>query len=123
MPSSRHFDTVAFDVREGASMLFFARTNDNGDIEDYLLLMRTIDEDFNDLIFLEVNDEQLPANEMIRRAEMSDNMLTLAFAAPVPAIGGASELVITFDNTDENRSAMESGAFVVLSEILSGGHA
>jgi len=123
MSASRHFDTVAFDVREGASMLFFARTNEDGDIDDYLLLMRTIDEDFNDLIFLEVNDEQLPGNEIIRRAEMSDNMLTLVFAAPVVAIGGASELVITFDNSEKNRSAMGSGAFVVLGEKLSGGHA
>jgi len=104
-------------------MLFFARTNEDGDIDDYLLLMRTIDEDFNDLIFLEVNDEQLPGNEIIRRAEMSDNMLTLVFAAPVVAIGGASELVITFDNSEKNRSAMGSGAFVVLGEKLSGGHA
>jgi len=51
MSASRHYDTVAFDVRDNATMLFFARTSAAGDIEDYLLLMRTIGEDFDDTIF------------------------------------------------------------------------
>ena len=48
MTESRQYDTVAFDVRDNATMLFFAKTTDLGDISDYLLLMRTIDEDFDD---------------------------------------------------------------------------
>ena len=55
MSASRHYDTVAFDVRDSATMLFFARTSADGDIDDYLLLMRTIGEDFDDTIILEVN--------------------------------------------------------------------
>ena len=40
MANSRHFDTVAFDVRDNAAMLFFADTDSSGDIKSYLLLMR-----------------------------------------------------------------------------------
>lgn len=103
-------------------MLFFARTNQSGDIEDYLLLMRTVDEDFSDLISLEINEQQFPGNEIIREAEISENMLTLNFSGPVRLYEGESQLVLTFDNSAENRSAMETGAFVVLGEKLSGGH-
>ena len=123
MSSSRHFDTVAFDVRENATMLFFARTDANGEIEDYLLLMRTITEAFEDFIFLELNEQQVPVNELIREAEMSDCMLTLRFRESVAELGGLDELVITFDATKENQTAMESGAFRVIGEKLTGGHA
>ena len=34
MGSQRNYDTVAFDVRDQTSMLFFAKTSDNGDIDD-----------------------------------------------------------------------------------------
>jgi len=123
MSSSRHFDTVAFDVRDNATMLFFARTTANGDIEDYLLLMRAIGEDFDDTIFLEINETQLSGNDLISEATMSESMLTLQFVGPVPEIGGESELVLTFDQTAENKTSMEAGAFRVLGEKLSGGNA
>ena len=38
MPVARHFDTVVFEERDNARMLFFARTTAAGDIEEYLLL-------------------------------------------------------------------------------------
>ena len=47
MAESRQYDTVAFDVKDNATMLFFANTTEEGDISDYLLLMRTVDEYFN----------------------------------------------------------------------------
>ena len=40
MAVARHYDTVAFDVRDNAAMLFFAVTEQSGDIRHYLLLMR-----------------------------------------------------------------------------------
>jgi hypothetical protein len=123
MSASRHYDTVAFDVRDNATMLFFARTDGKGDIEDYLLLVRAIGEEFDDVIFLEVNDTQIPGNEMIREAEMSDCMLTLKFNEPIEGFDGATELIITFDGSAENRTSMESGVFRVLGEKLTGGHA
>ena len=52
MTESRQYDTVAFDVRENATMLFFAKTTDTGDILDYLLLMRTIEENFDESIYI-----------------------------------------------------------------------
>jgi hypothetical protein len=123
MSSNRHFDTVAFDVRDNATMLFFARTDANGEIEDYLLLMRTITEAFEDFIFLEINEQQVPVNDLIREAEMTEHMLALHFRESVAELDGAEALVITFDATKENRTAMEAGAFRVLGEKLSGGHA
>ena len=123
MSEGRHFDTVAFDVRENATMLFFARTDAKGEIDDYLLLMRTITESFEDFIFLELNEQQIAVNELILEAEMSECMLTLRFREPVAELAGSDELIITFDASKENRTSMEAGAFRVLGEKLSGGHA
>lgn len=58
MPASRQYDTVAFDVRDNATMLFFAQTSAAGDIEDYLLLMRAEGEELDGAIFLEINEQQ-----------------------------------------------------------------
>lgn len=123
MTSSRHYDTVAFDVRDNATMLFFAKTNESGDIEDYFLLMRTIGADFDDAIILEVNETQFVANDLVREVLMSENMLTIHFVDPIAEIDGSKELVLTFDSTPENKTAMEAGAFRVLGEKISGGHA
>lgn len=123
MSTSRHYDTVAFDVRDNATMLFFARTSTAGEIEDYLLLMRTIGEDFDDIIFLEVNESQFAGSEIIREATMNGSMLTLHFHEPVSEFDNQAELVLTFDDTVENKRSMEAGAFRVLGEKLAGGHA
>jgi hypothetical protein len=36
-------------------MLFFSRTTASGDIEDYMLLMRAVGEEFDDAIYIEIN--------------------------------------------------------------------
>ena len=123
MSASRHYDTVAFDVRDSATMLFFARTSADGDIDDYLLLMRTIGEDFDDTIILEVNEQQLSGSEIIREAQMAGNMLTLFFSEPVSYFDGESELVMTFHDSAENRTSMEAGAFRVLGDTMTGARA
>lgn len=123
MSVSRHYDTVAFDVRDEVTMLFFARTSASGDIEDYLLLMRTEGDDLDDVIVLEINEQQFAGSEIIAEAQMSGNMLTLVFREDVKELDGASKMVLTFDNSTENRTSMEAGAFKVLGEKLAGGHA
>ncbi len=123
MPASRQYDTVAFDVRDNATMLFFAQTSASGDIEDYLLLMRTEGEEMDGTIFLEINEQQFAGGEMISEARMNGNMLTLSFHAPVAELENINELALIFDDTVENRTSMEAGAFRVLGEKLSGGNA
>lgn len=123
MPASRQYDTVAFDVRDNATMLFFAQTTAAGDIEDYLLLMRSENEELDGAIFLEINEKQFAGSEMISEARMNGNMLTLIFHAPVTELGNITELALIFDDTAENRTSMEAGAFRVLGEKLSGGNA
>ncbi len=123
MSASQHYDTVAFDVRDNATMLFFARTSDSGDIEDYLLVMRAISDDFDAVILMEINEVQLPGADIIREVAMSENMLTISFREPLDELGGETELIVTCDGTDENRAALETGAFRVLGDKLSGGHA
>jgi len=123
MSASRHYDTVAFDVRDDATMLFFARTSAAGDIEDYLLLMRTEGDDLDGVIFLEINEQQFAGSDMISEARMSGNMLTLVFHEDVKELECASELILTFDDSPENRTSMEAGTFRVLGSKLTGGHA
>ena len=123
MTGSRHYDTVAFDVRDNATMLFFARTTDAGDIEDYLLLMRAIGEDFDDSLYIEINETQLAGHDLVREAHMTGNMLTLDLREPSQELDGASQIVLTYDDSPDNRSSIESGAFRVLGNALAGGHA
>jgi hypothetical protein len=104
-------------------MLFFASTSAGGDIEDYVLLMRTEGDDLGGAIFLEINEQQFSGSDLISEARMSGNMLTLVFSEKVKDLDGASEMVLCFDDTPENRTSMEAGAFRVLGEKLSGGHA
>ena len=123
MTASRDYDTVAYDVREDAAMLFFAKTTDSGDIEDYLLLMRATGEDFDDSIYIEINEQQFAGHDLISEVRLTGNMLTLALREPAGEFEDATEIVLTFADTPENKSSIESGAFKVLGDKLTGGNA
>ncbi len=123
MSSSRHYDTVAFDVRDNATMLFFARTTAAGDIEDYLLLMRAEGEGLDEAVYIEINENQFSGHDLIQEARMTGNMLTLELRESFAELDGASHIVLTYDDSPENRTSIESGAFRVLGNTLAGGHA
>ena len=123
MSESRNYDTVAFDVRDNATMLFFARTTAEGDIEDYLLLMRTIEEDFDSSTYIEINEKQFGGHDQIREARLIGNTLTLVLHEPAVELGNISEIVLTYADTPENGASMEAGAFRVLGDTLVGGNA
>ena len=123
MTASRKYDTVAFDVRDNATMLFFAKTTEVGDISDYLLLMRTIEEDFDESIYIEINEQQFGGHNLIQEAELTGNVLTLRLHDPADALGGGSDIVLTWSETRENLDAIENGAFRVLGDKLTGGNA
>ena len=117
------YDTVAFDVRDNTTMLFFAKTSKEGEIVDYLLLMRSVEADFEESFFIEINEKQIDGNDLLEEARLMGNTLTLVFRESVPELDGASELTLSFDATENNLSSLESGAFRVLGEHLKGGNA
>lgn len=123
MPINRNYDTVAFDVREHATILFFAHTTDSGDIDDYLLLMRAEGEDYEESMYIEFNERQLAGHDLVKEARLTGNVLTLALHEPAQSLQGADEIVLTYDDTAENKASIEAGAFRVLGDTLSGGHA
>ncbi len=123
MTESRQYDTVAFDVRDNATMLFFAKTTDVGDINDYLLLMRTIEEDFDQSIYIEINEQQFGGHNLIREAALTGNILILRLFEPAEELGGISDIVLTWSETTENLDSIEQGAFRVLGDTLVGGNA
>ena len=123
MSSNRHYDTVSFDVRDNATMLFFARTTAAGDIEDYLLLMRAEGEGLDEAVYIEINENQFSGHDLIQEARMTGNMLTLELRESSAELDGASHIVLTYDDSPENRTSIESGAFRVLGNTLAGGHA
>lgn len=123
MNQSRLYDTVAFDVRDNATMLFFARTNAEAEIEDYLLLLRTIDDEFEESLYIEVNEQQFGGHDLLKSAELVANALTLSLREPAAELGGVSQIVLTFAETAENLAAIEAGLFRVLGDVLDGGHA
>ncbi len=123
MFDSRHYDTVAFDVRDNATMLFFARTTPEGDINDYLLLMRTIEENFDESMYIEINEHQFGGHNLISEASLMGNTLTLTLHEPAEELGGATKIVLTYADTPENGTSIERGAFRVLGDTLSGGNA
>jgi hypothetical protein len=104
-------------------MLFFARTTPGGDIDDYLLLMRADGEDFDEALYIEINERQFAGHDLIDDAQLSGNMLILKLREPAAELDGASEIVLTYDESAENKANMESGALRVLADKLSGGHA
>ncbi len=123
MTDSRQYDTVSFDVRDNAMMLFFAKTTEIGEIADYLLLMRTIEEDFNESTYLEVNEQDFGGHNLIREASLTGNVLTLHLAEPAKELGNITDIVLTWSETTENLDAIEVGAFRVLGDMLVGGNA
>ena len=120
MTHSRFYDTVAFDVRDNATMLFFAKTSAEGDIEDYLLLMRAIEEDFDESLYIEINENQFGGHNLLSEARLLGNTLTLSLHEPAKELGDASEIVLTFEETENNLSSIEAGAFRVLGDALAG---
>lgn len=123
MAGSRHYDTVAFDVRDNATMLFFAKTTETGDIDEYLLLVRTIEDDFDESMHIEINEKQFGGHDVLQEARLIGNTLTLKFREAIDALDGADELALTFMETQENLNSLEAGAFRVLGDALTGGHA
>ncbi len=123
MSDIRNYDTVAFDVRDNATMLFFARTTAEGDIDDYLLLMRTIEDDFDSSTYIEINEKQFGGHDLIRESALMGNTLTLRLHEPAEELGGITEIALTFADTPENGASMEAGAFRVLGDTLTGGNA
>ena len=123
MAESRQYDTVAFDVKDNAAMLLFAKTTDEGDISDYLLLMRTVDDDFNESIFVEINDQQFGGHNLIKEAAMTGNVLTLRLHEPAAELDGTAEIVLTWADTTENQESIEAGAFRIFGDRLVGGNA
>jgi hypothetical protein len=123
MADSRNYDTVAFDVRDNATMLFFAKTNETGEIDDYLLLVRTIEDDFDESMHIEINERQFGGHDVLQEARLIGNTLTLKFREGIDALDGADELALSFMETQENLNSLEAGAFRVLGDALTGGHA
>lgn len=123
MSDSRYYDTVAFDVRDNATMLFFARTTPEGDVADYLLLMRTIEEDFDSSTYIEINEKQFGGHNLIREAALIGNTLTLSLHEPAAELGNVTEIALTYADTPENGASIEAGAFRVLGDSLTGGNA
>ena len=123
MTHSRYYDTVAFDVRENATMLFFAKTTSDSDIEDYLLLLRTVDDDFEESVYIEVNEHQFGGHNLLRSATLVGNTLTLALHEAAEELGNSAEIALTFAESSENLAAIEAGLFRVLGDALEGGHA
>ena len=123
MSGSRNYDTVAFDVRDNATMLFFASTTTEGDIDDYILLMRTVEDDFDSSTYIEINEQQFGGHDLIREAELIGNMLALHLHEPAAELGGVSEIVLTWADTPENGASVEAGAFRVLGDTMTGARA
>jgi hypothetical protein len=123
MVDSRQYDTVAFDIRDNTTMLFFAKTTEEGDIADYLLLMRTIEDDFDESIYIEINERQFGGHNLIREASMTGNVLTLRLHEPAEELNGTMDIVLTWADTVENAESIEAGAFRVFGDTLVGGNA
>ncbi len=123
MSHSRLYDTVAFDVRDNATMLFFAKTTAESDIEDYLLLLRTVDDEFEESVYIEVNEQQFGGHDLLKSAELVANTLTLHLREPATELGNSEQIALTFAETAENLAAIEAGLFRVLGDSLEGGHA
>ena len=87
------------------------------------MLMRAQGDEFDEAIYLEINEQEFVGHDLIMEARMTGGMLTLQLREPAAALGGAIEIVLTYDNNSENRANVETGAFRILGDRLEGGHA
>jgi hypothetical protein len=104
-------------------MLFFAQTTSGGDVDDYLLLMRTVEDDFDESMYIEINEHQFGGHDLIREAVLLGNTLTLKLHEAAAELDGATQITISFADTPENGRSIERGAFRVLGDTLSTGNA
>ena len=98
-------------------------STDDAEIEDYLLLLRTVDDEFEESLYVEVNEQQFGGHDLLESAELVSNTLTLNLREPSPELGGARKIVLTFAESAENLAAIEAGLFRVLGDVLDAGHA
>ena len=93
------------------------------DDDDDLLLMRAIGEDFDDSIYIEINEQQFAGHDLISEVKLTGNMLTLVLKEPAMELDDTTEIVLTFADTSENKAGLEAGALKVLGDKLIGGNA
>ena len=122
MAVARHYDTVAFDVRDNAAMLFFAVTEASGDIRHYLLLMRADGSEPGETLYIEIDESQLAGEDVVTEATLNANVVSLKLNSQAAETFGTDELIVTFDDTRENWAGIEAGALRVLGDKLTGGH-
>lgn len=103
-------------------MLFFARTSPGGDIDDYLLLMRAEGAGIDDALYIEINEGQFAGHDLVQDAQLGESMLIIKLWAPAAELNGASQIVLTYETSAENKASMDSGALRVLADKLCGGH-
>ena len=85
--------------------------------------MRTVDEDFNESIYVEINEQQFGGHNLISEAAMTGNILTLRLHEPAAELDGTTEIVLTWTDTTENQESIEEGAFRIFGDKLVGGNA
>ena len=85
--------------------------------------MRATGEEFDDSIYLEINEQQFAGHDLISEVKLTGNMLTLELREPTDEFAGSTEIVLTFTDTPENKAGIEAGAFSVLGDKLVGGNA
>ena len=113
MSNSHHYDTVAFDVRDNATMLFFAQTGEHGDIDRYFLIVRTIEDDFDETLHIEIDDRQVGGKEFLSQARLVGNTLTLVTREPPFQILGCPASLFRMSGEGDVIQLDESAAVVL----------
>jgi len=74
-------------------------------------------------MYIEINENQFGGHNLIDKATLIGNTLTLSLHEPAEELGGVSDIVLTYADTPENGTSIEQGAFRVLGDTLTGGNA
>ena len=82
-----------------------------------------VDEDFDASVYIEINEKQFGGHDLVREAELKNNVLTIRLREPTEILGGASEITLSFAETTDNIESIEAGVFRVLGDALVGGSA
>ena len=85
--------------------------------------MRAEGDGFDKAVYIEVNEQQFAGHDKISEARLTGNMLTLELYEPAEELDGVSEIVLTYEETPENRASVEAGVIRVLGDTLVGGNA
>ena len=113
-----HANKVSLDVINGAWVLSFGETSPTGDVSHYLMLQRAECEEYDEGIYLEIDDQKNSGFNLVKRARCAGGRLTLDIEPCLQRLGSPSEVVVSFHEDERSRAQIDRGTKKILQYLM-----